>query len=276
VAKIELADFFNVWLGRMPIPSDRTSLSTVWAIAPATLPGHYQGYTILAMPGARPTLGPRQGELDRGDGALLWGQIRGGRFKYYIGAFGLDRVENQPLYSARVALSLLAPEPGFRNSSSYYGSKDVLTVGLGAQHQSNGSLPPIGSTVSPAAANFSEVNVDVLFEVGGESAGVLDLEGALARMWGANEDAKYQGFGLVSYLVPLEVGFGRFQPLLRVQRATPGAGGISSEFISLDAQLGYVVDGHHARLSAGWQYTRSHGVPANAALLAIQLLSMAR
>ena len=273
VAKLEFADFFNLWLGRMPIPSDRTSLSTVWAIAPATLPGHYQSFSAIAPPGARPAAGPRQGDLDRGDGALLWGQIRGGRLKYYLGAFGLDQVENQPLYSARLALSLLSPEPGFRNSSSYYGGKDVLTVGVGAQHQSNGSLPPIGMPTPPPAAAFNEVNVDVLFEVGGETAGVLDLEGAFARMWGANEDAKYQCFGLASYLVPLEVGFGRFQPLMRVQRATPGAGEISADFTSLDTQLGYVVDGHHARLSAGWQYTRSHGQPANAVLLGIQLLS---
>ena len=39
VAKLEFTEAFNLWVGRMPIPSDRASLSTVWAIAPWTLPG---------------------------------------------------------------------------------------------------------------------------------------------------------------------------------------------------------------------------------------------
>ena len=42
VAKLELAEALNLWLGRVPIPADRTSLSTVWTIAPWTLPGRNQ------------------------------------------------------------------------------------------------------------------------------------------------------------------------------------------------------------------------------------------
>ena len=110
VAKLEFAEAFNLWVGRMPIPSDRTSLSTVWAIAPWTLPGRYSVYAPFA---ARPAPGPRQGNDDRGDGATLWGQLGGGTFKYYLGVFGLDQPTTSPLYSARLAVSLLGTEPGF-------------------------------------------------------------------------------------------------------------------------------------------------------------------
>jgi hypothetical protein len=271
VAKVELADAFNLWIGRMPIPADRTGLSTVWAIAPWTLPGHYESFAAIASASSQPVAGPRQGDLGRGDGVSLWGQVRGGRFKYYLGAYGLDQPERSPLYSARLALDLLDPEPGFRTSSAYYGAKEVLAIGVGAQHRTQGSRPPDSSAALPA--NFHEVNADILFEIGNGSAGVLDLEGAYAKLWGANEVVSYQFFGLASYVVPLEVGFGRFQPLVRVQHAGPGAGEESGDFTSIDTQLGYVVDGHHARLSAGWEYTRASGQAENAMLLGIQLMS---
>jgi hypothetical protein len=275
VAKVELADAFNLWLGRMPIPSDRTSLSTVWAISPWTLPGHYGSFAAIVPAGARPPAGPRAGDVGRGDGVTLWGQVRGGRFKYYLGAFGLDQPERSPLYSARLALDLLAPEPGFRTSGAYYGGKNVLAVGVGAQHRTHGSRPP-PDDLTALPADFDEVNADLLFEIGNESAGVLGLEGAFAKLWGDQEVVSYQFFGLASYIVPLEVGFGRFQPLLRVQHAGPGKAADRGDFTCVDAQLGYLVDGHHARLSAGWQYTRIRGQPENAILLGIQLLSKAK
>jgi hypothetical protein len=274
VAKVELADAFNLWIGRMPIPSDRTSLSTVWAISPWTLPGHYGSFAAIGPANVRPTAGPRAGDFGRGDGATLWGQVGGGRFKYYLGAYGLDQPERSPLYSARLALDLLDPEPGFRTSSAYYGGKDVLAVGVGAQHRTHGSRPPAESAALPG--DFDEVHADLLFEIGNESAGVFDLEGAYAKLWGDYEVVGYQFFALASYIVPLEVGFGRFQPLVRVQHAGPGKAEDRGDFTCVDAQLGYVVDGHHARLSAGWQYTRLRGQPENAILLGIQLLSKAK
>ncbi len=275
VAKLEFADAFNLWVGRMPIPSDRASLSTVWAIAPWTLPGRYDAFAATATAGARPAPGPRQGGLDdRGDGATLWGQMGGGRFKYYLGVFGLDQPDGSPLYSARLALSLLNPEPGYRSSSTYYGNKNVLAVGVGAQHQTDGSLAPVGDTAP--ASDFNEINADLLFEKGGGATGVLDLEGAFAKLWGNGELASTQCFALVSYLLPIEIGIGRFQPLVRVQHASKGKASDAGDFTSVDAQLGYIVDGFHARLLGVYQITKVQGQTENAVLLGLQLLSHAR
>jgi hypothetical protein len=275
VAKLEFAEAFNLWLGRMPIPSDRTSLSTVWAIAPWTLPGRYSVFAPFAT--TRPAPGPRMGDSnDRSDGATLWGQLGGGTFKYYLGVFGLDQADTSPLYSARLALSLLGSEPGFRSNSTYFGTKDVLSLGVGAQHRAGDSRAPTGTGDTTPASDFNELNADLLFERGSSSAGVLDLEGSFAKLWGDNELASYQFFALASYLMPIEIGIGRLQPMVRVQHAGKGKASDAADFTSLDAQLGYIIDGFHARLLGVYQYAKAQGQSENAVLLGVQLLSHAK
>jgi hypothetical protein len=279
VAKLELAGPLNLWLGRMPVPSDRTSLATVWTMDAFTLPGRYESFSPIGDPSGRTEPGPRRGALGRDDGATLWGQTGGGRFKYYLGAFGLNQPKLSPLYSARLALNLLAPEPGFYANNSYYGAKDVLALGVQAQHRAHGSLPAPSldpTQPAPAPGDFDEVGGDLFVEVGNDSAGVLDLEAAFAKLWGSNERASYQYVLLASYLLPLEVGIGRFQPLFRLQHAEHGPAEDAVDCTSIDAQLGYMIDGHHARASLGYQYTRVGGQPRNAILFGVQLLSKAR
>jgi hypothetical protein len=274
VAKLEFAEALNLWAGRMPIASDRASLSTVWAISPWTLPGAYSVFAPFATGNARPAPGPRRGDNDRGDGATLWGQTGGGTFKYYLGVFGLDQPATSPLYSARLAVTLLGPEPGFRSNSTYFGNKDVFALGVGAQHRAGDSRPPTGSAAP--ASDFNELNTDLLFERGSGTAGVLDLEGSFAKLWGDNELASYQLFALVSYLMPIEIGIGKVQPLVRIQHAGKGKALDAGDFTSMDAQLGYIIDGLHARLLGVYQYSKVLGQTENAVLLGVQLLSHAR
>jgi hypothetical protein len=274
VAKLELADALNLWIGRMPAPADRASLSTVWAITPWTLPGQYGSFAAAPLGGERAIAGLRRGALAREDGVTLWGQLGGGRFKYYVGAFGLAEPARSPLYSARLALDLLDPEPGYRAAGSYFGAKDVLAFGAAVQHRTQGSRPAEDSAAS--AADFDALSADVLWEIGGDPTGVLDIEGAFAKVWGDHELVSYQCFALVSYLVPLEVGIGRFQPLVRVQHAGAGSAPDGGDFTSLDTQLGYIIAGHHARATVGWVYSRIGGQPQNAILLGLQLLSTAK
>jgi hypothetical protein len=275
VGKVDIAEAFHLWLGRMPIPSDRASPSTVWAIAPWTLPGRYSVFAPWTLPGRYgdyaplpAAAGPRQGENDRGDGVTLWGQRGGGRLKYYLGVFDLDQPKKSPLYTGRLCLSLLSPEPGFFTSSTYYGSKDVLAFGVGGQHQTSGSL--LVTTDRFIQSDFNEVNADLLFEKNGGTAGVIDVEASLAKQWGDAESVTYQWFALVSYLLPIDVGIGRFQPLLRIQHATSGVDAASTR---VDAQLGYLVDGYHARIVSIYQYTSLQGQTENAILFGLQLLS---
>jgi len=274
VAKIELADSFNLWIGRMPMPSDRSSLSTIWALPTWTTPGAYSIYPLRVPAGTRPWAGPRYGSNGRGDGVTLWGQLYGGALKYYVGVFDLERPAMSPLYTARINLSLINPEPGYGSSSGYYGNKNLLAIGLGAQHQTSGSV----SAADPLAPtdDFNEVGADLLFEMNGGGAGVVDLEGAFAKVWGDNELAGYQTYGLASYLVPIDVGIGHFQPLLRIQHAGSSQAYGDTTFTGIDAQLGYIIDGYHARLLAVYQYAKLAGTSENALLFGLQLLSQAK
>lgn len=272
VAKLDFADFLHLWLGRMPIPSDRASLSTVWGSATWTLPGRYDNYPPPASAVAQPTVGMRSGERERGDGATLWGEFQGGRYKYYLGVFGLDQPEGQsPLYSGRLCLSLLNPEPGFRTSSTYYGNKDILAFGFGLQHQQDGSLPP--NVLTSATDDYTALVADLLFEKNGGTAGIVNVESSFTWMWGDNERAQYQLSAQLSYLLPVEIGIGRFQPLLRIQHAGDGSSSDRSDYSSIDAQLGYIIDGLNARLLGVYQYTKMQGQTENAIILGLQLLS---
>jgi len=50
-------------------------------------------------------------------------------FKYYAGVYDLYDVTQKPLYSGRISLHLLNPEPGYYGSSTFYG-KDLLGIGI--------------------------------------------------------------------------------------------------------------------------------------------------
>ena len=262
VGRFEFHDAFNLWVGRMLVPADRSGLSTEWAIAPWLLPGQF-------MAGQKP-VGALQGPHGRSDGATLWGQFGGGTFKYYAGAFNLADPKQSPLYSGRLSLSLLNPEPGYRNASTYYGSKDVLALGAGIQHQHNGwaSLDPI--TKLPVAwADFTELNVDLFFEKNLGAAGVLDLEGAFYKIWGSYTPESLSYFVLASYLLPIEVGPGKFQLLFRLQQAHDRETDDTDALA--DAQIGYIIDGLRARVALDYQYSKVMGQTGNAILVGLQL-----
>ena len=88
IGKLELHKTFNLWVGRMLVPSDRSNFSGPWFMAPWNYPGFYPG---LGAPA-----GPRQGAFGRNDGATVWGDFGGGTFKYYLGAFDLRQREREP------------------------------------------------------------------------------------------------------------------------------------------------------------------------------------
>jgi len=266
IGRFELHDAFNLWVGRMLVPADRSGLSTEWSMAPWLFPGQF-------MAGEKP-VGALQGPHGRSDGATLWGQFGGGTFKYYAGVFNLADPNQSPLYSGRLSLSLLNPEPGYRNASTYYGSKDVLALGAGFQHQHNGwASKEIDSTTKlPVAwADFTELNVDLFFEKNLGAGGVVDLEGAFHKIWGSYTPESLSYFVLASYLLPIDVGAGKFQLLFRLQQAHDRQTDDTDALA--DAQLGYIIDGLRARIALDYQYSKVLGQAGNAILLGLQLMA---
>jgi hypothetical protein len=270
IGRLEFDPAFNLWVGRMLVPSDRSNFSGPWFQAPWNYPGVFGKYYI----------GPRQGPSGRNDGATVWGDIGGtGKFKYYVGAFDLHNVGVSPLFTARLNLAILGSEPGFYHSSVYYGSQDILAIGAGVQYQKDGSVesapPPMPGGMMgampfvPMTSNYLGIIGDVLFEKNLGGSGVIGVEGLVNIHNGDYEPVKQTFYGTVHYLLPGEMGIGQIQPLVRFQGATPKAGG--DMWMLLDAQVGYVIKAYAARLAIGYQMGNIEGAKSNQIFLGLQV-----
>jgi len=273
IGRFDLADPFHVWVGRMLVPSDRANFSGDWFASP----WHYPGLYIKNFVPTAPPIGPRQGPNGRNDGATVWGQAAGGLFKYYACAFDLHNPGAKPLWSGRLNLSLLNPEPGYYHSSTYYGAKDILAIGVALQAQKDGSA---GATIADddilVVDDYLGFNADVLFEKDLSGSGVLTLEGAFYKYQGDAEQFDHSWLALVSYLTPEKVGPGKLQPLVRVQ----GTKTADNETVALpdesgmavDVQLGYVIADYSARLALGFEYAKLGDQKSNKIFLGAQIL----
>ena len=250
VAKFEPNDLFNVWLGRFLPPSDRANLSGPYYQNAWFFPTGVNGYPSIYA--------------GRDDGGAVWGQIEKGKVKYQAGVFTLasNTPTSELLYAGRLVLNLLDPEPGYYNSSTYYGSKDVLALGGAVQYQKLGAATVIGTdaTGAPILARNDLVafNLDLLFEKRLAWADTLTLEGAYYNF---NKGAQgWSWYALASYLFASKVGFGQVQPMVRWQEFTPTAGGDAVR--TLDAGLNYVIDGHNTRVAFAVQNRNPPGAPS--------------
>jgi hypothetical protein len=246
VAKFEPDDLFNVWFGRFLPPSDRANLSGPYYQNAWNFPTDVNAYPSIFA--------------GRADGGAVWGQLEKGRFKYMAGIFtlGNNTPISQGIYAARLVYNFLDPEPGYYNSSTYYGSKQILAVGGAVQYQRNGIATATGKQ------DLLGFNFDALFErplLGGDA---LSLEGAYYDFEQGNQGQSF--FVLASYLVGEKLGIGKIQPMVRFQELMPTGGGASTRV--LDGGLNYILDGHNARLAFAVQH---RDLPASASTTSFQL-----
>ncbi len=256
VAKFEPDDLINFWIGRFLPPSDRANLSGPY----------YQNAWNFPSTNGYPSV-----YAGRADGAAVWGQVDKGRFKYQAGFFTLNPAtpSDQGIYAGRLTFNFLDPEPGYYNSSTYYGGKDVLALGAVVQFQQNGSVIPRGGGLPPEQKDLLGTNLDLLFEkrlpFGAFGAtDTLSLEGAYYNF---NKGAQGRSFfALASYLFGPKVGFGQFQPMARYTQLMPTGGGDSTKIV--DGGVNYVIDGHKARLAV---VVQNINPPAVASVTTFQL-----
>jgi hypothetical protein len=235
VAQFEPSELFNVWLGRFLPPSDRANLSGPYYQNAWNYPATVNGYPSIYA--------------GRADGAALWGQINNGQLKYQAGVFTVDPTVplGQAIYAGRLVFNFLDPEPGYYNSSTYYGAKDVLALGGTIQYK---------KTADPAGdKKLLGLNLDLLFEKKLIAADVLSLEGAYYNFDQGNDAGKqgWSAFGLASWLFAAKAGPGRLQPMFRYQHAVGPLGGDPTR--TYDAGLNYILDGHNARAGVVVQHT---------------------
>jgi hypothetical protein len=249
IARFELDPALNLWAGRLLVAADRSMLSGPYFIGAWNYPGVY------SVSGPPVVVAPKAELMGRATGAAVWGHLGGGHFKYQLGAYQLEAPQRSPLWSGRLSAALLDPEPEFTNASSYYGQKDILSIGLGAQWQKDGSsqlsLDPMTLAPVPGAArDYSEWNADLLAEFG-VAGGTLTAEAAVYHFDGYASAApvEWAGFVLGAYLLPFHLPGGRLQPLVRLQATR------EPNMRMLDCFLNYVLMGPRLRIHLGYQRT---------------------
>jgi len=241
IARFEFNDALNLWLGRFLPPSDRSNLSGPYYLGTWDFP------TAQAFPNIY---------AGRDNGAAVWGHVMDGKFKYQVGAFqGSDggasaNDSNNLLYAGKATINFWEPEGGYYNASTYYGEKEILTLGLTAMQQSDAA-----GTVANQG-DFTGWSADFLMEKKLDAAGVVSLEGAYYDYdlddlgWSGDTGGPAQGNGyfvLAGYLLPQAIGIGKLRPHVRYESFDADA---NLEIKRTTLGLTYVMKGHDARITA--------------------------
>jgi hypothetical protein len=227
VARIEPSPHFNIWAGRFLPPSDRANLygpyySHHWAVY---TDGVQDGYPFVAT--------------GRDNGVVYWGDFAQ-KVKVSVGAFdGASLTGNKKLLgAARVQIDFWDPEGGYYLNGTYYGDKNLLAIGGATQVQS-------GKTAS---------SIDFLLERKLPDGGVITIESEYAnynRLGGYDSRyAKSQGaYALASYLIPVQVGIGRFEVLGKYAKAQ-FTHGITPSYHqkTTEVNFNYVIKQFNARI----------------------------
>ena len=276
VAKLQF-DGFEFWIGRQLPPSDRSNLD-----------GPYYLNAAYSFPMVQSFGNLGTGCCGRDDGIAIHGDIQGGKFKWAYGVFeglegGADTDDNVR-HTASFTIALDDPEPGFYTGSTYFGAKQLATLGLILHHAD------AAAGTSADRGDFTGVGTDILIERTLGSGAVLNLEGAYFD-WDLDDKSSHTGSNttnllqgdsyliLASYLMPNKTSIGgiqgQFQPYFRYQnydRDQTNASGSRGRKDRTEAGINYVIDGFNAKITALWYLDadNDNGVDKNTAMLAMQ------
>ena len=267
IAQMKVSEEFNIFMGRMLPATDRSNSDGPYYLSTWDFPFLSDGFNAAGKLG------------DRDDGLTFWGDVA--KFKYWVGVYeGNDNgapaanFGDRLLYAARVQYDFFDAENGYYLSSTYYGDKRILAVGLVANYQGGATVVPVGNPKP-----FGNVALDVLWE-DKLGDGVCTVEGAFyyfgrhgVSSTGAPPTAgpagpfdTGAGTGVllsVAYLIPGKIGWGQFQPHLRYQgfdeSETGGNNPAANNVARYDIGVNYVMSGHNARISLVYTHTAVTG-----------------
>jgi len=289
-AQIEPMESFNFWIGRLLPPSDRSNMDGPFYLNVWSYPGVASVY-------------PEQYLDGRDQGATIWGVVADQRLTYAVGGFqgressstnnsGRGGSKNL-MFTARLNYNFWDTmlDPAYYASSTYYGTKDVLAVGLAGMSQHNGVSTATGTT-----ADYKAWNADFLLEKKVLDGGAFTMEGAYYKVdtqntldsycsvaatadcWGGAVAQGTSHLGTVAFLFPKKIGWGKVQPFYRYQDFKPdgvdsGTGlGQTVRSQKNDVGFNYVIKGHDARISVVYEQTNKQGAPSiNAFIIGGQL-----
>ena len=254
LAKFEPRPEFNIYMGRMIVVADRYTPSGPWGMDEFFYPGVFTGAATAAHPAAALQKSSTTG---RDLGFNVWGALLGGTVKYYLGSYQFHDPQYSPLWSGRIQVSLLSPEPGFYQRTTYYGQKDLLSIGIGGQYQKNGSATPtppamMGGMPGQLIKDYAYFTADLNFEKRFGDAGALSIYGAFNNWFADNRAFKNFFHAAVGWTFPQIVGIGKFRPNVRFQQGTLNAADADPSRI-IDVQLSYVMMDWFARVNIGYR-----------------------
>jgi hypothetical protein len=247
---------FQIYAGRMLVMADRYAPSGPWSLDEWFYPGFW--------PGTPPAV-PKAGPAGRDVGVAAWGAPFGGHMKYYLGAYQLQDPALSPLFSGRVQVSLLSPEPGWFQRTTYYGDRDLVSIGIGGQIQNNGSVmsqpPAMAGMMNPPALldDYREFNADLIVEKRFGDKGALSLEGAYYNYSGIYQPWKWSMVAAIAYNSPILTGIGKLRPSFRFQQAEAKQVTATGESLDptriYDVQLTYAVMNWFAHAVVNFRHT---------------------
>jgi len=231
-ARFEFGDKFNIWAGRFLPPSDRANLygpfyASNWNVYEDGVQDGYPGIV--------------QG---RQNGVAYWGTFGIAKVSFGLfdapGTFG----EGTVLTSGRVQLNFWDAEPGYYLNGTYYGAKDLLSVGLAGQ----------------TSAGKHAYTLDGLMEKKLPNGGVVTLEAEAARYDKLGGYGGFDGsftdsngwYGLAAYLFPQQVGIGKVQFLGKYGAARfNDSTGLGPEYeqTTMEFNINYLIKTFDARIS---------------------------
>jgi hypothetical protein len=269
IGKFEFNEMANLWVGRMLLPSERGELNGPFYHAT------FDGFRTPFFPvdasanfNGTSATGGGAGLYGRDNAATFWGKIHpGGTHLLYVlsvsqGLRGGPNTGNSLMYTGRLQWNLLndEPTPGYYTQGTYYGTAgDIVAIGTSVQHQKDGA-----GSATTGTSDFTGASVDVLLEkVLPNNMGVFTFNGEFKRHWAnygtgafvpGNCFCTFNGhswtvYGL--YLIPHEVGIGRFQPYVRFTSIDPRYSAMRQEW---ETGVNYIISGHNARISAFYRY----------------------
>ncbi|CAE6509752.1 Short chain amide porin [Nitrosomonas nitrosa] len=269
IAKFEFNRYFNVWGGRMLVPTERGELNGPFFHATHDgfkTPFFSQDFSVKFGNGGA-------GRYGRDDGATLWGSVEPGFVPGTLGyAMGVYRglqssnlagpnTGGSVLTAARFTYNFWNPEknPGYYTAGTYYGKAgDILALAFGMSYQKNGA----GSFAH--RSDFLGFVGDALLEkVLPRNLGVVTANAEYKQFYADYSTAAFADrdcfcifdgkswtvTGL--YLIPTKIGIGQFQPYGRFTSVQPNR---SSNREEIEAGLNYIIDGFNARISAYYQH----------------------
>ena len=265
IGKFEVTPMANLWVGRMLVPAERREMNGPYYSAIYNIFANGTPFEPSDNANTINNNGTSAGSRGRDDGATFWGAALDGRFQYAVGFFrGLRNganADDNVLYAQRFAYNFWEVEknPGYYTSGTYYGKGgNILTIGVSNQYQEDGA-----GTVTRAGA-FRGTTIDLLMEKVLAGGGVITFNGEYKNYGVSGGKGNYNvvngGFAMFEgnaydfsgmYLFPQKIWIGQAQPFFRYVNVDPNG---SSDRDVYEAGVNYVIDGHNAMISLGWQY----------------------